>query len=206
MVDKFGTSRVRGTTLTKMLQNLDMGDHRITNLGRPEESRDAATRRWVNRQIKDSMGGSDAMQTKVNQMAMELKRVEREHAAAIKGLEKDMRGKVGKAECVSTNGGKMAVDLDMQNHAIRNLPEGVGADEPVTKGWYAKNWQDLKIDLQGKIDAVDQKIKAYQESARVAIEAIEEKVESHHGTGRSGRSVIPPTEDKIEVAGFSILG
>ena len=155
MVDKFGSSREKRIILTKIRQDLDMRDHRITNLGMPENSSDAVTRRWVNQQFKDSAGEIEALQTKLNHMTMELKRVEREHAAAMKGLEKDIRDKVGKAECVSTNGGKMSVDLDMQNHAIRNLPEGTSADEPITKGWYAKNWQDLVNALQGRINAVD---------------------------------------------------
>ena len=51
---------------------------------------------------------------------------------------------------VSTSGSKMNGDLNMQGHAIFNLPEGVRADEPVTNGWYAKNWQDLAINLHGR--------------------------------------------------------
>lgn len=34
------------------------------------------------------------------------------------------------------------------------------ADEPVTKGWYAKNWYDLEIDLQGKISALEMEVKS----------------------------------------------
>ncbi|CAC5356942.1 unnamed protein product [Mytilus coruscus] len=54
--------------------------------------------------------------------------------------------------------GKMEGDIDMQGHAIHNLPEGTRADEPVTKGWYAKNWQDLVVSMQGKINALEGRI------------------------------------------------
>ncbi|CAC5424783.1 unnamed protein product [Mytilus coruscus] len=37
----------------------------------------------------------------------------------------------------------MVGDIDMQGHSITNLPLSITANEPVTKGWYAKNWQDL---------------------------------------------------------------
>ncbi|CAC5404831.1 unnamed protein product [Mytilus coruscus] len=59
------------------------------------------------------------------------------------------------AKCLPMVGGKMEGDIDMQGHAIHNLPEGTRADEPVTKGWYAKNWQDLVVSMQGKINALE---------------------------------------------------
>ncbi|CAC5360609.1 unnamed protein product [Mytilus coruscus] len=54
-------------------------------------------------------------------------------------------------KCLPMVGGKMEGDIDMQGHAIHNLPEGTRADEPVTKGWYAKNWQDLVVSMQGRL-------------------------------------------------------
>ena len=135
MVDKFGSSRGRRSTiLPKMREDLDMRDFRLTNLAPPRGVSDAVTRGWANQHFRTTLEKIGALRTKIDQMTMELKRVEREHAAAIKGLEKDVQGKVDKSECVSTNGGMMNVDLDMQNHAIRNLPEGKEADEPLTKG------------------------------------------------------------------------
>ena len=191
MVDKFGSSREKRIILSKIRQDLDMRDHRITNLGTPESSSDAVTRRWVNQQFKNSAGEIDELKTKIHQMMMELKRIREKYDDSIKGLEKDVQGKVGKKECVSTNGGKMNVDLDMQGHAIRNLPEGKEADEPVTKGWYAKNWQELVATMQDKIDAAGKKYDTLETQMfdnQDRIDSIETFVNLKHPAGGSTSS------------------
>ncbi|CAC5413724.1 unnamed protein product [Mytilus coruscus] len=104
------------------------------------------------------------------------------------------------AKCLPMVGGKMEGDIDMQGHAIHNLPEGTRADEPVTKGWYAKNWQDLVVSMQGKINALEGKVKSYHTADRSKRDlGLEDELES-------GRVKPPPsTEDEIVVTGFSLL-
>ncbi len=161
-----------------MLQDLEMNDHRITGLGDPKDDDDAATKQWVNQELKDAIKGIKALESECNQLNMKMKRMDREMHDAIKAATKD---KVDRTECVSTNGGKMSIDLDMQGYAVHNLPEGTHADEPVTKGWYAKNWQELVVNMQTKINALEEKIR-----------------------GRSERDLEPPasTDPKIVVEGI----
>ena len=48
-------------SLWRMFKYLDMNDNRITFLGPPKASADAATKRWVNQQLEDreDLGGSE---------------------------------------------------------------------------------------------------------------------------------------------------
>ena len=89
MVDKFGSSRGRRSTiLPKMREDLDMRDFRLTNLAPPRGVSDAVTRGWANQHFRTTLEKIGALRTKINQMTMELERVEREYGAVIKSLEK----------------------------------------------------------------------------------------------------------------------
>ena len=130
-----------------MFQDLDMNDNRITSLGAPKASADAATKRWVNQQLKDGMKDLEELDSEMKQMQMAIKRMQREYEASIKDLTKKLMtvedGKVDKSECVSTNGGLMTTDLDMQKYHVLNLPLPRADNEPITKALYDRLQQDL---------------------------------------------------------------
>ena len=131
----------------RMLQDLDMNDNRITSLGLPRDSSDAVTKRWVNQQMKDGMKDLEELDSEMKQMQMAIKRMQREYEASIKDLTKKLMivedGKVDKSECVSTNGGLMTTDLDMQKYHVLNLPLPRTDNEPITKALYDRLQQDL---------------------------------------------------------------
>ena len=131
----------------RMLQDLDMNDNRITSLGLPRDSSDAVTKRWVNQQMKDGMKDLEELDSEMKQLQMTIKRMQREYVASIKDLTKKMMivedGKVDKSECVSTNGGLMTTDLDMQKYHVLNLPLPQTDNEPITKALYDRLQQDL---------------------------------------------------------------
>ena len=131
----------------RMLQDLDMNDNRITSLGLPRDSSDAVTKRWVNQQMKDGMKDLEELDSEMKQLQMTIKRMQREYEASIKDLTKKMMivedGKVDKSECVSTNGGLMTTDLDMQKYHVLNLPLPRTDNEPITKALYDRLQQDL---------------------------------------------------------------
>ena len=131
----------------RMLQDLDMNDNRITSLGLPRDSSDAVTKRWVNQQMKDGMKDLEELDSEMKQMQMAIKRMQREYEASIKDLTKKLMivedGKVDKSECVSTNGGLMTTDLDMQKYHVLNLPLPQTDNEPITKALYDRLQQDL---------------------------------------------------------------
>ena len=131
----------------RMLQDLDMNDNRITSLGLPRDSSDAVTKRWVNQQMKDGMKDLEELDSEMKQMQMAIKRMQREYEASIKDLTKKLMivedGKVDKSECVSTNGGLMTTDLDMQKYHVLNLPLPMTDNEPITKALYDRLQQDL---------------------------------------------------------------
>ena len=131
----------------RMLQDLDMNDNRITSLGLPRDSSDAVTKRWVNQQMKDGMKDLEELDSEMKQMQMAIKRMQREYEASIKDLTKKLMivedGKVDKSECVSTNGGLMTTDLDMQKYHVLNLPLPRADNEPITKALYDRLQQDL---------------------------------------------------------------
>ncbi|VDI54584.1 Hypothetical predicted protein [Mytilus galloprovincialis] len=186
-MDKFGSSR--RAPARSMLQDLDMKDYRITGLGEPKDDADAVTKEWVDDQLKRILKDLEALQSECNQLKMDLKRMTREINDSIKTSTRD---KVDRTECVSTNGGKMSIDLDMQGHAIRNLPEGSRSDEPVTKGWYAKNWQELVASMQSRINDLEKKIKSSRSKRRVSeiddhdrsIDSIKTTLEGWHASNR----------------------
>ena len=130
-----------------MLKDLDMNDNRITSLGLPRDSSDAVTKRWVNQQMKDGMKDLEELDSEMKQMQMAIKRMQREYEASIKDLTKKLMivedGKVDKSECVSTNGGLMTTDLDMQKYHVLNLPLPRADNEPITKALYDRLQQDL---------------------------------------------------------------
>ncbi|CAC5385525.1 unnamed protein product [Mytilus coruscus] len=104
------------------------------------------------------------------------------------------------AKCLPMVGGKMEGDIDMQGHAIHNLPEGTRADEPVTKGWYAKELAGSGSFHARKINALEGKVKSYHTADRSKRDlGLEDELESDR--------VKPPpsTEDEIVVTGFSLL-
>ncbi|CAC5384253.1 unnamed protein product [Mytilus coruscus] len=142
------------------------------------------------RRLKDNVKDIDDLEAELGaiQKALEAEKKRFDH------IEKYM------AKCLPMVGGKMEGDIDMQGHAIHNLPEGTRADEPVTKGWYAKNWQDLVVSMQGKINALEGKVKSYHTADRSKRDlGLEDELESDR--------VKPPpsTEDEIVVTGFSLL-
>ena len=131
----------------RMLQDLDMNDNRITSLGLPRDSSDAVTKRWVNQQMKDGMKDLEELDSEMKQLQMTIKRMQRKYEASIKDLTKKLMivedGKVDKSECVSTNGGLMTTDLDMQKYHVLNLPLPRADNEPITKALYDRLQQDL---------------------------------------------------------------
>ncbi|CAC5368067.1 unnamed protein product [Mytilus coruscus] len=56
------------------------------------------------------------------------------------------------------NCGAQSMKPRFENQAEESERQGTRADEPVTKGWYAKNWQDLVVSMQGKINALEGKV------------------------------------------------
>ena len=46
----------------------------------------------------------------------------------------------------------------MQDFRIRNLPEAKAADEPITKGWYSKDFLDAVLSFRREISELDGKI------------------------------------------------
>lgn len=149
-MDKFGShSRKRALVWS---QDLDMNDNRITGLGAPREGSDAATRHWVNLQLKEDQKDIAELAAKIDKVLKVLEDKEKR----LNGIEKDV------AKCLPTIGGKMTGAIDMQGHAIRNLPEGTDSKDPVTNGWYAKNWQDLALTMQEKINAVESRYKTLE--------------------------------------------
>ena len=173
----------------RMLQDLDMNDYRITSLGLPQEGSDAVTKRWVNLQLKDGMKDIDdleaALEVTSKALEAEKKRMDR--------IEKDV------AKCLPMTGGKMDGNIDMQGHAIRNLTNAVGAAEPITKGWYAKNWQDLVLKMQAKIDATESKYKTLEDQMfdnQEKLDALETYVSlKHPSTGNVGRRSVSDISD-----------
>ena len=166
-----------------------MNDHRITSLGFPQEGSDAVTKRWVNLQLKDGMKDIDdleaALEVTSKALEAEKKRLDR--------IEKEV------VKCLPMAGGRMTGEIDMQGHAIRNLPEGTGADEPITKGWYAKNWQDLALGMQRKIDAAESKYKTLEDQMfdnQEKLDALETYVRlKHPSTDRVGRRSVSDISD-----------
>ena len=173
----------------RMLQDLDMNDYRITSLGLPQEGSDAVTKRWVNLQLKDGMKDIDdleaALEVTSKALEAEKKRLDR--------IEKDV------AKCLPMTGGKMDGNIDMQGNAIRNLTDAVGAAEPITKGWYAKNWQDLVLKMQTKIDAAESKYKTLEDQMfdnQEKLDALETYVSlKHPSTGNVGRRSVSDISD-----------
>ena len=146
-MDKFGSHSRKRMPIWRMLQDLDMNDNRITSLGLPRDSSDAVTKRWVNQQMKDGMKDLEELDSEMKQMQMAIKRMQREYEASIKDLTKKLMivedGKVDKSECVSTNGGLMTTDLNMQKYHVLNLPLPRADNEPITKALYDRLQQDL---------------------------------------------------------------
>ena len=147
-----------------------MNDHRITSLGLPQEGSDAVTKRWVNLQLKDGMKDIDdleaALEVTSKALEAEKKRLDR--------IEKEV------AKCLPMAGGAMIGDIDMRGHSIVNLPAPAEADQPVTKGWYAQSWQDLSMAMQGKIDALEEKVKSYHTTDRSKRELDDVSYEDRH--------------------------
>ena len=83
-------------------------------------------------------------------MKAEMKRMKEDSDQAIKNLVKDVRklekDKVDRSECVSTNGGMMNTDIDMQKYRLTNLRLPEEDNEPITKAVYD--------DIIGQIDSL----------------------------------------------------
>ena len=140
-----------------MFQDLDMNDNRITSLGPPKASADAATKRWVNQQLKDGMADLSAMETEIEKIWEARNQLQKD----IDELAKTVQTKADKSKCFATNGGKVSGDLDMQDFRIRNLPEAKAADEPITKGWYSKDFLDAVLSFRQELTDLESKIDAF---------------------------------------------
>ena len=151
----------------RIFQDLDMNDNRITSLGAPKASADAATKRWVNQQLKDGMADVDAMETEIEQIRATLNQLQKD----INELEKTVHTKADKSKCFATNGGKASSDLDMQSFGIRNLPEATAADEPITKGWYSKDFIDAVLSFRQELTDMESKTKAQLSDLESKIKA-----------------------------------
>ena len=144
-------------SLWRMFQDLDMNDNRITFLGPPKASADAATKRWVNQQLEDGMADVGAMETEIEKIWAALSQLQKD----IDGLTKTMQTKADKSKCFATNGGKVSGDLDMQDFRIRNLPEAKAADEPIINGWHSKHYTDAILSFRREVAALESKIDAF---------------------------------------------
>ncbi|VDI33806.1 Hypothetical predicted protein [Mytilus galloprovincialis] len=148
-MDTFGSHARKRESVWRMLQDLDMNDNRITSLGHPKDSSDAVTKRWVTQQLKDGMKDLDELESVCKQIQMTIKRLKRDFESSSKELTKKLmaveNGKVDKSECVSTNGGKMKTDLDMQKFHVLNLPLPQTDNEPITKAVYDRLQSDLDV-------------------------------------------------------------
>ena len=142
-MDKFGSHARKRASLWRMLQDLDMNDNRITSLGHPKESSDAVTKRWVTQQLKDGMKDLEDLESECNQLQMETKRTQKEIKDLTKKLMALESSKVDKSECVSTNGGLMNTDIDMQKYRIRNLPLPQEDGDAATKVSFDILWDKI---------------------------------------------------------------
>ncbi|CAC5403154.1 unnamed protein product [Mytilus coruscus] len=79
------------------------------------------------------------------------------------------------AKSLPMTGGKMVGDIDMQGHSITNLPLSITANEPVTKGWYAKNWQDLVKNFTDRVNDLEKEIKGGRSRRELDAIAKEDK-------------------------------
>ncbi|CAC5368405.1 unnamed protein product [Mytilus coruscus] len=79
------------------------------------------------------------------------------------------------AKSLPMTGGKMVGDIDMQGHSITNLPLSITANEPVTKGWYAKNWQDLVKNFTDRVNDLEKEIKGGRSRRKLDAIAKEDK-------------------------------
>ena len=191
-MDKFRSNSNKCMAIWRMLQDLYMNDNRIISLGLPRDSSDAVTKRWVNLQLKDGVKHVKAMDELEAELDATQKVIEAEKKRQDR-IEKEV------AKCLPVAGGKMMGEIDMQGHAIRNLPEGVGTHDPITKGWYAKNWQDLVLAMQSKIDAAESKYKTLEDQMfdnQEKIDALETYVRlKQSSTDRVGRCSVSDTSN-----------
>ncbi|CAG2226860.1 unnamed protein product [Mytilus edulis] len=148
-MDKFGSHSRKHMPFWRMLQDLDMNDYRITSLGIPRDSSDAVTKRWVTQQLKDGIEDIDELEEALTTTSKEIQALRKQ----LNVIEKDV------AKSLPMTGGKMVGGIDMQGHSITNLPLSTTANEPVTKGWYAKNWQDLVKNLTDRVNDLEKEIK-----------------------------------------------
>ena len=89
----------------------------------------------------------DKLESVFKQIQMTIKRLETDFESSSKELAQKLmaveNGKVDKTECVSTNGGKIKTDLDMQKFDVLNLPLPRTDNEPITKTLYDRLQTDL---------------------------------------------------------------
>ncbi|VDI46426.1 Hypothetical predicted protein [Mytilus galloprovincialis] len=109
----------------------------------------AVTKRWVTQQLKDGIEDIDELEVALTTTSKEIQALKKQ----LNVIEKDV------AKSLPMTGGKMVGGIDMQGHSITNLPLSTTANEPVTKGWYAKNWQDLVKNLTDRVNDLEKEIK-----------------------------------------------
>ena len=137
-------------SLWRMFQDLDMNDNRITSLGPPKASADAATKRWVNQQLKDGVKDIEALESENNQMKSDVARMKREYDKTFKDLVKNVN------------------NLDKQIIKLQDEIDGLRV--------FVKLKHSKGEEMQGDQPRVRDVI----EAGKKAIEALERKVDSLH--------------------------
>ncbi|CAC5388190.1 unnamed protein product [Mytilus coruscus] len=142
-----------------------MNDHRITSLGIPRDSSDAVTKRWVTQQLKDGIKDIDELEEALTATSKEIQALKKQ----VNVIEKVV------AKSLPMTGGKMVGDIDMQGHSITNLPLSITANKPATKGWYAKNLQDLVKNFTDRVNDLEKEIKGGRSRRELDAIAKEDK-------------------------------
>jgi len=119
MVDKFGSGNTNrsGIFNNPMEDVLDMNNHEISHLKDPIDDRDAATKGYV---VKYVNGVYKEIIKQTKKDLLDLRKIVN---AKVNEIDAQLKKKVNHTECASTNGGKITTGLDMQGHAIKNLPD-----------------------------------------------------------------------------------
>lgn len=81
-------------SMSSLLEDLKMNDYGITNSKHPSHGADAATKRWVMQEVKDSISKTEAIQSVCDQIKTDIKRIEKGYDATINELE----GKVAESK------------------------------------------------------------------------------------------------------------
>lgn len=134
-MDKFGSNSRDCVSFRRMRQDLVTNTKRISSLENPKDRSDAVTKPGMTQQLKDGITNKNEVKAAIEVISKRLN-----------GIEK------GVARFLRSTWERVNDEIDMWRHPITNLPTLKSADEPVTKGWYADNLQELLMRLTGKIN------------------------------------------------------